>query len=237
MPKRTDSPRPTLAELRQGAPWLWCRNVHCRHKGPMALAPLSIRWGGEASSDLLSNRHGATPAEAGRRPSASQRYQSRKPRQGFVVSTFRRPRRLALSGKTAAPPTWSCTRPSLARYYLADRCPALAVTCIAFSLQTNIPGFPPPESQARLIARQNTTTAARRPLRLAATAWTKHVPPTVWSPGQGRHCQGHRPTLLQSSVLLRRVAAISGAASQSTLPNRACRSSSPNKDVVSPSLL
>jgi hypothetical protein len=26
---------------------------HCRHKGPVALAPLIIRWGGDASSDLL----------------------------------------------------------------------------------------------------------------------------------------------------------------------------------------
>jgi len=55
MPYRSDTPRPTLAEIRRAAPWLWlwCRNFHCRHKGPIALAPLIIRWGGDASSDLL----------------------------------------------------------------------------------------------------------------------------------------------------------------------------------------
>src|ERR1700752_3777173 len=55
MPARPDTARPTLAEMRHAAPWLWlwCRNVNCRHKEPMALAPLIIRWGGGASSDLL----------------------------------------------------------------------------------------------------------------------------------------------------------------------------------------
>jgi len=55
MPARPNTQRPTLAEMRQGAPWLWvwCRNVNCRRKSPMALAPLIIRWGGDASSDLL----------------------------------------------------------------------------------------------------------------------------------------------------------------------------------------
>jgi hypothetical protein len=42
---RSDTPRPTLAEMRQAAPWLWlwCRNVDCGHKAPKALAPLIIR--------------------------------------------------------------------------------------------------------------------------------------------------------------------------------------------------
>jgi hypothetical protein len=55
MPQRPEIPRPTLAEMRAAAPWLWlwCRNVHCRRKAPTALAPLIIRWGGDASSDLL----------------------------------------------------------------------------------------------------------------------------------------------------------------------------------------
>jgi len=55
MPNRPDKPRPTLAQMRQAAPWLWlwCRNCHCRHKAPIALTPLIIRWGGDASSDLL----------------------------------------------------------------------------------------------------------------------------------------------------------------------------------------
>jgi hypothetical protein len=55
MRQHPEAPRPTLAQLRQAAPWLWvwCRNVHCRHKAPMAVAPLIIRWRGDASSDLL----------------------------------------------------------------------------------------------------------------------------------------------------------------------------------------
>jgi hypothetical protein len=55
MPHPSNITPPTLEEMRQAAPWLWlwCRNVHCRHKGPMALVPLIIRWGGDASSDVL----------------------------------------------------------------------------------------------------------------------------------------------------------------------------------------
>src|SRR5262245_45356126 len=55
MTHRWEAPRPTLAEMRQAAPWLWlwCRKGHCRHKSPIVLAPLSIRWSGDASSDRL----------------------------------------------------------------------------------------------------------------------------------------------------------------------------------------
>jgi hypothetical protein len=46
---------PTLEEVRQAAPWLWvhCRNVACMHRAPMALTPLIIRWGVDASRDWL----------------------------------------------------------------------------------------------------------------------------------------------------------------------------------------
>jgi hypothetical protein len=48
---------PTLGELHAGQPrwvWLHCRNApHCYHKRPAALAPFVIRWGADASSDLL----------------------------------------------------------------------------------------------------------------------------------------------------------------------------------------
>jgi hypothetical protein len=46
---------PTLEQMRQSAPWLWvnCTNARCLHKAPMALVPLIIRWGGDASSDRL----------------------------------------------------------------------------------------------------------------------------------------------------------------------------------------
>jgi hypothetical protein len=41
--------------MRKLAPWLWvnCQNVKCLHRAPTALAPLIIRWGEEASSDVL----------------------------------------------------------------------------------------------------------------------------------------------------------------------------------------
>lgn len=32
-----------------------CQNVGCLHKRPMALAPLIIRWGPDASSDMIRN--------------------------------------------------------------------------------------------------------------------------------------------------------------------------------------
>jgi hypothetical protein len=46
---------PTLEQMRKSAPWLWvnCANWQCRHKALMALTPLIIRWGPDASSDVL----------------------------------------------------------------------------------------------------------------------------------------------------------------------------------------
>ena len=41
--------------MRKHACWLWvnCLNVKCLHRAPTALAPHIIRWGGDASSDVL----------------------------------------------------------------------------------------------------------------------------------------------------------------------------------------
>jgi hypothetical protein len=41
--------------MRRSAPWLWlhCCNAKCLHRVPMAITPLIIRWGGDASSDRL----------------------------------------------------------------------------------------------------------------------------------------------------------------------------------------
>jgi hypothetical protein len=55
--RRDNDTIPTLAELqrqRQGG-WLWphCQNIRCMHYAPMAIAPLVIRWGVDASSDRL----------------------------------------------------------------------------------------------------------------------------------------------------------------------------------------
>ena len=36
--------------------WVHCANWKCQHKTPMALAPAIIRWGADASSDVLRQR-------------------------------------------------------------------------------------------------------------------------------------------------------------------------------------
>jgi hypothetical protein len=48
-------PIPTLGELRRHISWTWlhCNNIRCLHKAPMAYAPLIIRLGAEASSDVI----------------------------------------------------------------------------------------------------------------------------------------------------------------------------------------
>jgi hypothetical protein len=47
--------RPSLANMRKHHCWLWvnCENVKCLHRAPQAIVPLVIRWGGDASSDVL----------------------------------------------------------------------------------------------------------------------------------------------------------------------------------------
>jgi hypothetical protein len=44
-----------MAQIRRNWCWVWvhCRSPHCRHTAALALAPLIIRWGEEASSDLI----------------------------------------------------------------------------------------------------------------------------------------------------------------------------------------
>jgi hypothetical protein len=46
---------PTLEQMRRSCCWLWvqCPNSDCLHSAPMALTPLIIRWGRDASSDRL----------------------------------------------------------------------------------------------------------------------------------------------------------------------------------------
>jgi hypothetical protein len=46
---------PTLEQLRRTSCWWWvhCENSRCLHTTPMALTPLIIRWGADASSDRL----------------------------------------------------------------------------------------------------------------------------------------------------------------------------------------
>jgi hypothetical protein len=48
---------PTLAKLQRSPPgkwcWVYCAAYGCLHHAPMAIAPFVIRWGREASSDML----------------------------------------------------------------------------------------------------------------------------------------------------------------------------------------
>jgi hypothetical protein len=50
---RNNPPAPTLEQLRLGHPWTWVVCERCKRRWPVALVPLIIRWGPEASSDLL----------------------------------------------------------------------------------------------------------------------------------------------------------------------------------------
>jgi hypothetical protein len=56
-----------LEHLRKHSCWVWvnCENSTCRHRAPVALAPLIIRWGPDASSDML--RQSARCARCGRK--------------------------------------------------------------------------------------------------------------------------------------------------------------------------
>jgi hypothetical protein len=47
---------PTLEQLRRGHPWCWVVCERCLHRRPVAFVPLIIRWGPDASSDLLRRR-------------------------------------------------------------------------------------------------------------------------------------------------------------------------------------
>jgi hypothetical protein len=67
---------PTLAELQRDSTWLWvcCEAQGCGHMAPMAIAPLLIRWGIDASSDGL--RASACCSRCGRIPSLTSRLTS-----------------------------------------------------------------------------------------------------------------------------------------------------------------
>ena len=67
-PRRRELPPvPTLGDLRRHVPWFWLHyaNPKCGHSRPMAFAPLIIRLGAEASSDVL--RHSARCTRCGYR--------------------------------------------------------------------------------------------------------------------------------------------------------------------------
>jgi len=59
-PKEPPPPIPSLGALQRGEPhwaWLYCTNYHkCWHKRAMPLAPFVIRWGADASSNVLRRR-------------------------------------------------------------------------------------------------------------------------------------------------------------------------------------
>jgi hypothetical protein len=55
--KSPPGPRPTLGELQRGdGKWCWLYCERCLHKAPFAFAAAVIRWGPNASSDVLRQR-------------------------------------------------------------------------------------------------------------------------------------------------------------------------------------
>ena len=58
MSREPARPIATLAQLRKHQCWLWvnCTRWGCLRRTPMALAPAIIRWGPDASSDVLRQR-------------------------------------------------------------------------------------------------------------------------------------------------------------------------------------
>lgn len=59
MPRqRYTGPIPTLAQLRGSSCWVWvcCAEFGCNHSSPWAYAPLIIRWGPDASGNVLRRR-------------------------------------------------------------------------------------------------------------------------------------------------------------------------------------
>jgi hypothetical protein len=61
---------PTLEQLRRGHPWCWVVCEGCLHRRPVAFVPLIIRWGPDASSDVL--RRSARCSKCGRKGVALQ---------------------------------------------------------------------------------------------------------------------------------------------------------------------
>jgi hypothetical protein len=58
----------TLGEMQQtpgGWCWLYCNDLTCNHSAPVAIAPFVIRWGPDASSDVL--RRSARCSKCGRK--------------------------------------------------------------------------------------------------------------------------------------------------------------------------
>jgi hypothetical protein len=53
MSRMPTTPIATLADPRRVTPWLWVICARCLHRAPTALAPWMIRWGADASSDML----------------------------------------------------------------------------------------------------------------------------------------------------------------------------------------
>ena len=53
---RKPGPRPTLGALQRASKWVWVCCEKCQHHAPLALAAPVIRWGANASSDVLRRR-------------------------------------------------------------------------------------------------------------------------------------------------------------------------------------
>jgi hypothetical protein len=65
MKRAADTPIATLADLRRVTPWLWVYCERCQHRSQAAIVPLMIRWGADASSNML--RQSARCTQCGRK--------------------------------------------------------------------------------------------------------------------------------------------------------------------------
>jgi hypothetical protein len=61
---QTETPRPTLEQLRRGTPWCWVVCEHCMHRKPVAFVPFIIRWGRMPRATCCADRRAALIAAA-----------------------------------------------------------------------------------------------------------------------------------------------------------------------------
>ena len=54
--QRSMKAQTTLGDLHRATPWLWLHCERCQHHAPLACAVAVIRWGRDASSDVLRER-------------------------------------------------------------------------------------------------------------------------------------------------------------------------------------
>ena len=72
----------TLGDLHRATPWLWLNCEQCQHHAPLACAVAVIRWGRDASSDVL--RQQARCTACGHKGATIQQPRRRGANTGFL---------------------------------------------------------------------------------------------------------------------------------------------------------